>query len=65
MKIVAILRTQDYRGDHSADVEIAVEPHDGESVQEFADRIFARMCSVYTNRAETSVIELRAIVDRG
>lgn len=36
-----LLRTSDYRGDHAADVAIAHEVKDDESVLELADRLLA------------------------
>ncbi len=38
MKISIMLHTQDYRGDHSADINLAVEHKEGETVAELMTR---------------------------
>lgn len=39
MKYIAILVTKDHRGDHDADVEIAYEVREGETIQQLALRV--------------------------
>ena len=41
MKIQVTLVTSDYRGDHAADVRIAYEARDGETVAELVQRVRA------------------------
>lgn len=56
MKISILLRTQDYRGDHCADVAIAVEPVENETVRELAQRLLP------DNRTGSiEVIEIRRV----
>lgn len=42
MTINALLHTSNYRGDHAADIAIAIEPTLGETVTEFVARILSR-----------------------
>lgn len=39
MRIHALLHTSDNRGDHAADIEIAHEVRDGETVEELVARV--------------------------
>lgn len=39
MKLSIILATQDFRGDHSADVRIAFDPVPGETVEQLIERM--------------------------
>jgi len=39
MRIIAILVTSDYRGDHSADVELAYEVMPNETVEQLVERL--------------------------
>lgn len=53
MKHLSILhRTDDYRGDHCADVQIAIEPIPGETIEQLIERL---------RPTETDCIELRVI----
>ena len=56
MKISIILHTQDFRGDHSADVAIACEVIEGETVQDLADRLLKQDSAHGVDR-----IEIRAV----
>lgn len=42
MTVAILLRTQEYRGDHSADVVIAEELLAGETVEALAERLLMR-----------------------
>ena len=39
MKVSIIHKTTSYRGDHDAEVSIAIEPKENETVEELADRL--------------------------
>ena len=41
-KISVLLYTSDYRGDHSADMVIAYDLKDGETVEELAERLIKK-----------------------
>lgn len=55
MKLSALLRTSDFRGDHSTDIAIAHEVLAGETVEAFAARVFAQA------DVRTDCIELRIV----
>ena len=58
MKLSVIHRTEDYRGDHSADICIAHELRAGETVEHLATRL-----NLPDGAARGDVIEIRAIAD--
>jgi len=60
MKISVIQRTLDFRGDHAADVAIAHDLKEGETVQELVERLIVKPRSSYIE-PETQWIELRVI----
>ncbi len=55
MKLSILLRTSDHRGDHAADVLIAHEAIEGETVLQLAHRLLDGKAS----SAELEVIEIR------
>jgi len=57
VKINALVRYCEFRGDHSAEIASAVEPREGETVAQFA----ARLHDVYGN---FDVIEIRIVETR-
>jgi hypothetical protein len=56
MRFVYLWKTNFNRGDHFADVQIAVEPHSSETVDEFARRILGA-------KELGDVLEIRLIAD--
>lgn len=56
MKISILLSTTDFRGDHEAEVRIAIEPLPDETVQHLAERILAER-----KQRETDVVEIRCM----
>ena len=67
MKIHCLLRTSEYRGDHSADVARAVTVRDGETVEDLVARLLTKVAwrpedgrarKVLVSQ-ESDVIELR------
>lgn len=42
MKIAVMHRTEDYRGDHAADVSIAIDTKEGETVEDLAKRVLRK-----------------------
>ena len=38
MKFAILLHTTDYRGDHSADVAVAIQPQAGETIEQLIER---------------------------
>ena len=56
MKLSVIHRTEDYRGDHSADIEVAHELRPGETVEQLAERL-----KLADGAQRGDVIEIRAI----
>ena len=56
MKLSILLRTTDYRGDHAADVCIAYEVKDGETVQQLAERLLKDESYI---RRGAKVVEIR------
>lgn len=61
MQIQVSLHTSDYRGDHSADVIIAYETHEGETVEQLVKRLLFNGTS--PNVADH--IELRVVAEVG
>lgn len=59
MKLIAIHKTFDFRGDHEAVVEQVYEVLDGESVEDLWNRLRAGTTS-YSKR-DRSYIQLRAV----
>ncbi len=53
MKLNILVWTTDYRGDHSADVRIAYEAQENETVQQLAERLL--------QGSATNVIEIREV----
>lgn len=58
MKLLVLLHTVDYRGDHSADVTIAHELQAGETVEALAERLLQNEPYI---RDGAKVIEIRVI----
>lgn len=56
MKLIAIHRTFDYRGDHEAEIERVFEIHDGESVEELWIRVGAGELSL--SKRDRSKVEI-------
>ena len=54
MALNVIFRTSDYRGDHAADIAVAYEVKDGETVEQLAARLFGK-------EARGDVIEIRRV----
>jgi len=61
MKLNILLKTADYRGDHAADVAVALDPVPGETVEELVQR--SGMLSL-DSRKGPEVIEIRLAVGR-
>ena len=59
-KIQATLVTEDYRGDHGADVRIAIEINNDETVYQFIERIFGNTKGADDYRYQDH-IELRIV----
>jgi len=59
MRLSVLLRTIDFRGDHSADVLIAHDVRPGETVEELATRLLGKEPYI---TAEAKVIEIRFVV---
>lgn len=61
MRLSVILRTQDFRGDHGADVGIAHELLAGETVEGLAARLLDRQNAYAPD--QVAVIEIRRVVE--
>lgn len=62
MRINVLLKSDDYRGDHAADVTIAFAPDPTETIAELVHRIAAKR---YRNGSlkPTDVIEIRPVLE--
>ena len=58
IQINCLLRTANYRGDHSADVAIAISVEPGETVESLVKRLL-----VHTEKTIGELIELRLAVN--
>lgn len=61
MKFVCLVHTEDYRGDHSADLVIPVEPEETESVYDFSARVLTKYRAIHpggANKAWLRIIQL-------
>lgn len=63
MKIVAILHTADYRGDHSADVTRVYRVKDGETVEQLCERIFPEPFGGGRHEKSFDKVELKWVTD--
>ena len=52
MRLSVLLKTQEFRGDHSANVSVVYEPVDDETVVDLAKRLL---------RVSTDVLEIRLV----
>jgi len=61
VKISVLLRTCDFRGDHSADVLIAQEVAPNETVESLAERLLAARYLPYGKVDYSDVVEIRLV----
>ena len=59
MKLVAVLRTQEFCGDHSADVEIVFEIKEGETAQALYERLNKKHKAI----AAADDLSIKAVVE--